>query len=71
MLDQKIITFLKVVDTRSFTNAATALNLTQPAISHHIRQLEEEYSAKLFQRTQKGLHLTLEGDITASSSART
>ncbi|MFA5570631.1 MAG: LysR family transcriptional regulator [Sphaerochaetaceae bacterium] len=70
MLDQKIITFLKVVDTRSFTNAATALNLTQPAISHHIRQLEEEYSAKLFQRTQKGLHLTLEGEIVLKYARR-
>ena len=42
MLDPKIYTLLKLEELGSYTHAAQALSLTQPAISHHIRMLEEE-----------------------------
>ena len=42
MLDPKMETLLMVCERGSFTRAAEALSLTQPAVSHHIRQLEME-----------------------------
>jgi LysR family glycine cleavage system transcriptional activator len=44
----------------SFTNAATELNVTQTAISHQIRRLEEELGVRLFIRQNRALALTPE-----------
>ena len=44
----------------SFTNAATELNVTQTAISHQIRRLEEELGIRLFVRQNRALALTPE-----------
>src|SRR5258708_12316771 len=42
----------------SFTAAAAELNVTQAAISHQIRGLEERLGLKLFRRVGRGLLLT-------------
>ena len=42
----------------SFTLAAQELNVTQTAISHQIRRLEEELGLKLFIRQSRSLALT-------------
>ena len=44
----------------SFTNAAAELNVTQTAISHQIRRLEEELGIRLFVRQNRALTLTPE-----------
>src|SRR6202162_1990207 len=44
----------------SFTVAASELNVTQPAISHQIRRLEEELGIRLFVRKNRALALTPE-----------
>ena len=44
----------------SFTNAASELNVTQTAISHQIRRLEEELGVRLFVRQNRALALTPE-----------
>src|SRR5580693_5392864 len=44
----------------SFTNAATELNVTQTAISHQIKRLEEELGVRLFVRQNRALELTTE-----------
>jgi LysR family glycine cleavage system transcriptional activator len=44
----------------SFTNAAAELNVTQTAISHQIRRLEEELGVRLFIRQNRALALTAE-----------
>src|ERR1700723_3228468 len=44
----------------SFTNAASELNVTQTAISHHIRRLEEDLGIRLFVRQNRALALTPE-----------
>lgn len=62
MLDSKIYTLLKVVETGSYTQAAKELNLSQPAVSQHIRALETELNAKLFERAGAHLILTREGE---------
>ena len=45
----------------SFTRAAQTLNVTQAAVSHQIRVLEDQLGAKLFQRTTRSLQLTAAG----------
>jgi LysR family glycine cleavage system transcriptional activator len=46
----------------SFTHAAAELNVTQTAISHQIRRLEEQLGVKLFIRQNRGLALTREAE---------
>lgn len=63
MIDNRINTFLKVCETMNYTAAAKALNLTQPAVSQHIRYLESHYGAPLFAYAKKQLSLTPQGEI--------
>ncbi len=53
--------FIAVVDTGSFTHAAQRLHLTQSAISHQIRRLEEQVGTPLLYRTTRALTLTPSG----------
>jgi len=70
MLSVKIKTLLTVAELRSFTRAAEQLSLTQPAVSHHIAQLEEELGVSLFVRGKGGLKLTADGEIAVQYARR-
>lgn len=61
MLDYRIETFLKLCEIKSYTKTAEILNITQPAVSQHIKFLEEYYNKKLFIYKGKKLELTNEG----------
>lgn len=61
MIDTKLKTFVEVVDCKSFTQAATRLHLTQPAVTQHIKQLESYYQHKLIQNPHKEFQLTKVG----------
>ena len=63
MLDYRIETFLKVCETLNFTKAAKELNTTQPAISNHIKYIEDLYDTTLFIRDKKHVTLTKEGEL--------
>ena len=63
MLDFRIDTFLTVCKFMNFTKASQFLNITQPAVSNHIRYLEEYYNVKLFYFLGKKMQLTKEGQI--------
>jgi len=63
LIDQRVLTILKIEETGSFTKAASALFLTQPAVSQHVKSLEEELGIKIFDRNQKNTILTKEGEI--------
>lgn len=63
MIDIKLETFITVAETKNFTKAANMLNMTQPAISHHIRLLEEYYGVKLIEKKNKIMELTEPGKI--------
>ena len=58
MLDYRAHTFLEVYRQRSYTRAAEALHITQPAVSQHIRQLERHYGCALFTKTGRGVEPT-------------
>jgi DNA-binding transcriptional LysR family regulator len=70
MLDAKLYTLLAVAELKSFTKAAARLSLTQPAVSHHIRLLEEELGAKLLERREGEIRPTAEGEIAVSYARR-
>ena len=63
LLDNKLETLLAVNEFKSFTTAAKILNLTQPAVSQHISQLEKEYNIKIFNKNGSDLILTTQGEI--------
>lgn len=54
-------TFKMVAEEAHLTRAAKRLNASQPAISAHIKNLEEELGVSLFLRTAKGMLLTPDG----------
>ncbi|OAS16440.1 LysR family transcriptional regulator [Paenibacillus oryzisoli] len=49
--------------TGSLSRAAEVLHITQPAVSHTIKQLEAALAGQLFFRTAKGVTLTVEGEV--------
>ena len=63
MFDQKANTLLTLVQEGSFTKAAQALSLSQPAVSHQIRQLEEEFGMQIFHKDSKELRPTPAGAV--------
>ena len=70
MLSSKFKTLLAAAEYLNFTKAADFLSLTQPAVSHHISQLEEEFGVPLFIRGKNGLSLTPEGEIVVQYAQR-
>ncbi len=67
MLDFRIQTFLSVCKHMNFTSAAEELHITQPAVSQHIRYLEQLYQTRLFVREGKKIELTMAGKILLST----
>ena len=61
MLDPRWNTFLVLCETMNYTRAAQKLCLTQPAVTHQIRHLEEHYGCRLFSYEGKVLRLTQAG----------
>lgn len=55
--------FITVAQEQSFSKAAKVLNISQPALSKQIKDLEEEYQITLFNRTTRSLSLTEEGQL--------
>ena len=49
---------IAIANSKSFREAASRLFVSQPALSSTIRELEEELSIQLFERTNKGIRLT-------------
>ena len=68
MLDFRMETFLAVCQFMNFTRASEKLNITQPAVSQHIRFLEKHYNTKLFRYEGKKLILTGAGEILRNAS---
>ena len=61
MIDTRVETFLDVCKTMNYTRTAENLNMTQPAVSQHIRCLEDFYQTRLFTYKNKKLELTEQG----------
>jgi DNA-binding transcriptional LysR family regulator len=70
MIDAKLETLLTVTETQNYTRAAQQLSLTQPAVSQHIKQLENELGVKLFIRSGGKIILTEKGKIVVKYARR-
>ena len=63
MLDSKLETFLTVARLGSCTLAARELHITQPAVTQHIRKLEEHYGCRLIDFSGRQPRLTAAGEL--------
>ena len=70
MVDSRLYSLLKVAEFGNYTRAAEQLSLTQPAVSQHIRSLEEEFKIKIFERVSNKLHITHEGETVLKYAKR-
>ncbi len=63
MIDYRLHVFRQVAELRSLTKASKALHLSQPAVTKHIKLLEEELRLPLFIRSASGVSLTDAGTL--------
>ncbi|MEK5164739.1 LysR family transcriptional regulator [Paenibacillus sp. FSL R5-0527] len=59
---QQLKCFVSLAETLNFSTTAEKLNLTQPAVSHNIKSLENELGIILFVRNKRTVNLTLAGN---------
>ncbi|MCR8635050.1 LysR family transcriptional regulator [Paenibacillus radicis (ex Xue et al. 2023)] len=63
MIVETLKVFVTVTEQSNFSRAAELLNLSQPGVSLHIRNLEQEMGAKLMHRSPKQVKLTEAGTL--------
>jgi molybdate transport repressor ModE-like protein len=63
-------TFVAVCDAGSFTKAAREVNLTQSAVSLHVKRLEDPVGSRLIVRNARGVRLTEQGEVLLSYARR-
>ena len=63
MFDYRLKVFYTVANRLSFTKAANELNISQPAVTKHIKEIENQLSTKLFDRKGTTIQLTESGKI--------
>jgi DNA-binding transcriptional LysR family regulator len=63
MADFRLEVFYTVAKRLSFTKAAATLFITQPAVTKHIHELEQQYQNKLFERKGNNIQLTAAGQL--------
>lgn len=64
-------TFITVARERSITRASDLLHLSQPAVSAHIKALEDTLGLALFERTPRGMSLTRDGERLLAKAEQT
>jgi DNA-binding transcriptional LysR family regulator len=70
MLDLKLLTTFREVALRgSFSDAATVLGYTQPAVSQHVSRLETALGVRLLERDARGVHATPAGELLLTRAA--
>lgn len=61
-MDYRDLVFVAVAENLSFSKAADYLNISQPAVTRHIQELEFKYSTTLFERKSNKIYLTKAGE---------
>lgn len=61
-MDYRDTVFISVVENLSFSKAADELNISQPAVTRHIKELEGRYHITLFERKGNKIYLTPAGE---------
>jgi DNA-binding transcriptional LysR family regulator len=70
MADRRLQVFHAVAKHRSFTRAAETLFMTQPAVTFQVKQLEEQFNARLFERGHGQVSLTDAGQVVLEYAER-
>lgn len=70
MMDIRLKVFRSVAVNLSFTKASQELYISQPAISKHIQELEQEYHVRLFDRLGNRIQLTRAGKLLLDHAER-
>lgn len=70
MLKERLKTLIILDKERNYTKTAKLLNISQPAVSQHIKSLEEDYNVIIFKRAGKELKTTKEGEILIKNAKR-
>jgi DNA-binding transcriptional LysR family regulator len=70
MADRRLQVFYTVAKQLSFTKAAEQLFMTQPAVTFQVKQLEEHFNARLFERSHGRITLTAAGELVLSYAER-
>ena len=63
MIDFRLETFVCLCETMNYRAAAEKLNITQPAVSQHIRSLEQHYGCRLFSYDRRKLSMTPQAEL--------
>src|SRR5574339_120455 len=70
MADRRLQVFYTVARQLSFTKAAEQLYMTQPAVTFQVKQLEEHFSTRLFERNHGKITLTPAGRLVLEYAER-
>ena len=70
MADRRLQVFYTVAKQLSFTKAAELLFMTQPAVTFQVKQLEEHFNTRLFERSHSKITLTHAGEIALDYAER-
>ena len=70
MIDYRLLTFITVVEQGTLAKASDKLGLTQPAVSQHIKYLEEYYGLPLFDHVGRRLVLNDAGKLLITSATQ-
>ncbi|MEW5892120.1 MAG: LysR family transcriptional regulator [Pseudomonadota bacterium] len=70
MADRRLQVFYTVAKQLSFTKAAEQLFMTQPAVTFQVKQLEEHFNARLFERSHGKISLTPAGELALNYAER-
>ncbi|WP_321516275.1 LysR substrate-binding domain-containing protein [Marinifilum fragile] len=66
-MDYRDTVFIAVAENLSFSKAANDLNISQPAVTKHIKELEIKFNTNLFERKGNKIFLTRKGKIVYNS----
>ena len=70
MADRRLQVFYTVAKQLSFTKAADQLFMTQPAVTFQVKQLEEQFNTRLFERSHGRIALTPAGRLVMDYAER-
>ncbi len=70
MADRRLQVFYTVAKQLSFTKAADTLYMTQPAVTFQVKQLEEHFNTRLFERSHGKISMTPVGDLVLDYAER-
>lgn len=70
MIDDKLYTLIVLERERNYTKTAAICHISQPAVTQHIKSLEDFYGIKIFKRNGRELLLTNEGELLVKNARR-